>query len=585
MVRVRDGQDDTSRGSGHDAPHADPWLALDAPSAADDRVLVTFLGGLGEIGRNMAAIEVGGKIAVIDVGVFFPNPEHLGVDLILADWSVLRDRADDVVAVLLTHGHEDHIGGLPYFLRDFPDVTVYGTRLTVAFCEAKLEEWDEITPPEFVVVEPGERFDAQGFDVEAIGVSHSIPDSCGFAIRTPHGIVVHSGDFKMDQTPVDGHGTDLAALARVGDERVALLLADSTNADRPGHVKSERTVGRSLREVIAGIDGLLVVASFASHVHRIQQVVDAAAAQGRRPVFVGRSMVRNMAIAAELGYLEVDMSRAVELNDVDRHDRSELVIISTGSQGEPYSALSLMASGDHRRIQVGEGDTIVLASSLIPGNEHAVFKAINGLARRGATVIHQGIADVHVSGHASREDLVLYHNLLEPEHVVPVHGEYRHLKAHREIAVETGCPPENALLCSDGDVVALVDGRAWKAGTVPYGRVYLDGNIDDVGPKLLRDRARLAGDGVCVCVVTVDPSRGTKAGDTIVTQKGVVFSEEADPILAEATRRVDAELERLESKKFTDERALQQHVTQALGRFWRHEIGRRPVILPIVLDA
>ncbi len=554
-------------------------------SSAHPPVVVTFLGGLGEIGRNMATIEVDGKIGVIDVGVFFPNPEHLGVDLIIADWSILKERADDVTAVFLTHGHEDHIGALPYFLRDFPDVTVYGTLLTIAFCKAKLEEFDDISPPDFVVIEPGQRFEHGPFDIEAVGVTHSIPDSCGFAIRTPHGLILHSGDFKIDQTPVDGKTTDLAALARFGDERVDLLLADSTNADRPGHVQSERTVGKSLREEIADVEGLVVVATFASHVHRIQQVIDAAEEVGRRPVFIGRSMVRNMGIASDLGYLEFDPKREVELKDVSNHRPDQLVIISTGSQGEPYSALSLMASGDHKYVQVGDGDVVILASSLIPGNEHAVFRSVNGLARRGARVIHKGIADVHVSGHASRDDLILYHNLIEPEHVVPVHGEYRHLSAHRDIAITTGCPKDQVLLCQDGDTVVLTDGVAVKGEVVKHGRVYLDGLLDDVGPKLLRDRQRLAGDGVCVCVVPIDPQRGSVSGEIIVTQKGVVFSENSEEILAEATSRVEKELAGLKKAKFTDTLALQQHITQALGRFWRHEVGRRPVILPIVVDA
>ncbi|HEX9765471.1 MAG TPA: ribonuclease J, partial [Nitriliruptorales bacterium] len=313
-------------------------------------VRITFLGGLGEIGRNMAAIEIDGALAALDVGVLFPNPEHYGVDLILPDWSWMRERADDVQAVFLTHGHLDHIGAVPYFLRDFPDVTIYGTKLTLAFVEAQLTEWDDIEPPEMVEVTAGDLIDADPFQVEVVQVNHSIPDGCAFAFRTPDGLIVHSGDFKLDQTPVDGKPTDLAHLARLGDEGVDLLLADSTNADVPGHVRSERIIGATLRDEFARAEGLIVVTSFASHVHRIQQVLDAAAEVGRRPVFVGRSMIRNMPIAAELGYLDLDLEALVQLEDVGRHDPSELVVICTGSQGEPYSALSLMASGDHRHI-------------------------------------------------------------------------------------------------------------------------------------------------------------------------------------------------------------------------------------------
>jgi len=546
-------------------------------------VRVTFFGGLGEIGRNMAAIEVDDRVAVIDAGVFFPNPEHLGVDLILPDWSELHGR--EVDAVFLTHGHLDHIGALPYFLQDFPDVTVYGTKLTLAFVKAILDEWEDIDPPEMVEVLPAEIVQHGPFTVEVIQVNHSIPDGCAYAFRTPHGIVVHTGDFKLDQTPVDGLTTDLAHFARLGDEGVDLLLADSTNADVPGHVPTERVVGQSLREEMAKATGLVVVASFASHVHRIQQVLDAAEAVGRRPVFVGRSMVKNMDIARRLAYLDFDHEREVKIEDVPHHDPRELVIISTGSQGEPYSALSLMASGDHKHVQVGEGDTIILASSLIPGNEHAVFRSINGLARRGATVVHKGTARVHVSGHANGGDLTLFHNIVEPEYVVPVHGEYRHLTAHRDIAIATGCPPDQVFVCEDGDVVELEDHVVRRAESVQAGQVFVDGLLPDVGPAVLRHRRRLAGDGVCVCVVTIDPHKGEPVGETLLIQHGVVFEDESGHVIEAATKAVDLELAEVKQPRFADVPAIQRHVTQALGRFWKHEVGRRPVILPIVLET
>lgn len=546
-------------------------------------VTVTFLGGLGEIGRNMAAIEVDGTVVVVDVGVFFPNPEHLGVDLILADWSALRGK--NVTSVFLTHGHLDHIGALPYFVEDFPDVTVYGTKLTLAFCDAILEEWEDLPHPEMVEVVPGDIIEQPGFTVEVVQVAHSIPDGCAFAFRTPHGTIVHSGDFKMDQTPVDGMPTDLAHFARLGDEGIDLLLADSTNADVPGHVPSERTVGKTLRDEIRAATGLVVVTSFASHVHRIQQVLDAAQETGRRHVFVGRSMVKNMAIARSLGYLSFDPEAEVRIEDVAKHDRSELVIISTGSQGEPYSALSLMASGDHKHLEVGEGDTVILASSLIPGNEHNVFRSINGLARRGAKVIHKGLADVHVSGHANADDLTLFHNVLEPEYFVPVHGEYRHLLAHRDIATSTGCPVDHVFICEDGDVVELEDGVVRRGEPVQAGQVFIDGLLPDVGPAVLRHRRRLAEDGVCVCVVTIDPHKGEAVGETLVIQHGVVFEDESGHVIEAATKAVDLELAELSKSRFADLPAVQRHVTQALGRFWRQEVGRRPVILPVVLEV
>ena len=551
-----------------------------------DAVELAFLGGLGEVGRNMATLEVDGRLAVLDVGVLFPDAEHPGVDLILPDWAWLAERADDIEAIFLTHGHLDHVGALPYLLRDLDrSLPVYGTQLTLAFCEAILEEWSDLPQPRFEQIEPGDRVRQGPFDVEAVQVSHSIPDGVAFALRTPHGLIVHTGDFKLDQSPLDGRPTDLAHFARLGDERVDLLLADSTGAESPGHVPPERTIGATVRQHMADAQGLVVVASFASHVHRIQQVLDAAAAVGRRPVFVGRSMVRNMAIAGELGYLDFDEDLVVDLQDVERYDRSQLVVISTGSQGEPFSALSLMAAGEHRTLEVGEGDLVILASSLIPGNEQAVFRSINNLSRRGCTVIHKGVAHVHVSGHASADDLTLFHNIVEAENVVPVHGEHRHLRAHAQIALDTGCLPENVWVCEDGDSLLLEDGEVTRGDGVPTSHVYIDGLLDDVGPALLRDRRRIGEDGICVAIVTIDTHERQVAGDTIVTQKGVVFHEQADDLLEAARKAVDRELDGLPAARFEDPAAVQRHVVQAVGRFWRSETGRRPFILPVVQEA
>ena len=550
----------------------------DAPA-----VEVVFLGGLGSIGRNMATIEVDGRIAVVDCGVLFPDAEHLGVDLILPDWRWLVQRGDDVEAVFLTHGHLDHIGALPYLLRDLDrSVPVYGTRLTLAFVASILREWPELSDVDLREIVPGSMVEHEPFTVEVVQVSHSIPDGCAFAFITPHGTIVHTGDIKLDQTPVDGLPTDLAHFARIGDRGVDLLLADSTNADVPGHIPSERTVGAAIREALSHADGLVVVASFASHVHRIQQILDEAEAFGRRPVFVGRSMVNNMAIARELGYLDFDAAREVAMEDVERHSRSELIVVSTGSQGEPFSALSLMASGEHKHLALGEGDLVILASSLIPGNEQAVFRSINNLARRGVDVVHGGVASVHVSGHAAADDLAILHNVLEPEYVIPVHGEHRHMMAHRRVAITTGCPPEQVLVCEDGDRVLLEDGVVTRGESVPTSHVYIDGLLPDVGPAMLRDRRRLGEDGICIAVVTIDTREAERAAESVITQRGVVLGEHVDELLGTARVAVDAAIDRLSRAKREDTAAVQREVVQTLGRFWRQETGRRPVILPVV---
>lgn len=554
-----------------------------ARTSSTPPVEVVFLGGLGSIGRNMATVEVDGRIAVVDCGVLFPDAEHLGVDLILPDWRWLVARGDDVEAVFLTHGHLDHIGALPYLLRDLDrPLPVYGTRLTLAFVASILREWPDIPAPDLREIVPGSTVAHEPFTVEVVQVSHSIPDGCAFAFTTPHGTIVHTGDIKLDQTPVDGLPTDLAHFARIGDRGVDLLLADSTNADVPGHVPSERTVGAAIREALSHAEGLVVVASFASHVHRIQQILDEAESFGRRPVFVGRSMVNNMAIARELGYLDFDASREIAMEDVERHDRSELIVVSTGSQGEPFSALSLMASGEHRHLALGEGDLVILASSLIPGNEQAVFRSINNLARRGVDVVHGGIAAVHVSGHAAADDLAILHNVLEPEYVIPVHGEHRHMMAHRRIAVATGCPPEQVLVCEDGDRVLLEDGVVSRGDPVPTSHVYIDGLLPDVGPAMLRDRRRLGEDGICIAVVTIDTREAERAADSVITQRGVVLGGHVDDLLSQARAAVDEAIDRLSRAKREDTAAVQREVVQTLGRFWRQETGRRPVILPVV---
>jgi ribonuclease J len=545
-------------------------------------VTVAFYGGLGEIGRNMASIEVDGKIAVIDVGLTFPDAEHHGIDLILPDWSALRARSEDVHCVVITHGHEDHMGALPFFLRDFPGVPIYATKLTLGFIEAKLEEHPDAAA-ELVEVSAGERITTGPFDIELVGVTHSIPDGLAVALHTPHGTILHSGDFKLDQTPIDGKPTDLPHLAQLGDEGVALLLADSTGADYTGHVPSERTVGKTLRDVFAGLEGRIVVTTFASHVHRVQQIIDAADEVGRKVCFIGRSMIRNMPIARELGYLRYADELVVEMDELERMPHSGAVIICTGSQGEPYAALSLMAAGQHRQIQLEPGDTVVMASSVIPGNEHAIFRSINGLFRQGADVVYKQIAGVHVSGHAAADELRYYHNIVRPKYFVPVHGEYRHLIAHGRLATECGLDEDRVLLCEDGDTVVLVDGVAQHGESFSAGRVFVDGlGVGDIGQAVLRDRSKLSSEGICVAVVIVD-QHDLLAETPRIFQQGVIYEPEQADLLDAAAKVVSEELGRITHEG--DPATVRRMTVQALATFWRDQTGRRPVILPIVLEG
>lgn len=545
-------------------------------------VEIAFYGGLGEIGCNMASVEVDGKILLIDVGLIFPDAEHFGIDLILPDWQRLEERAADVHAVVITHGHEDHMGALPFFLRTFTEVPIYGTSLTLGLIEAKLAEHPAIVP-DLRTVKAGERLQTGPFDLEFVGVAHSIPDGLAVAVHTPHGTVLHSGDFKLDQTPIDGNPTDIPHLAAIGDDGVALLLADSTNAETPGFVPSERTIGRTLTDVFAAADGRIIVTTFASHIHRVQQAIDASVSQGRRVCFVGRSMVRNMPIARELGHLFYEDEDVVDMPDVAGLPRDRVTIICTGSQGEPFAALSLMAAGRHRQIELQQGDTVVMASSVIPGNESAIYRSINGLYRQGAHVVHKGVADVHVSGHAAAEELKFFHNVVRPNAFVPVHGEYRHLVAHARIAVECGTPEDQVFVCTDGDTVLLEDGRVRSGQPFRAGRVFVDGlGVGDVGSAVLRHREQLSSEGVCVAVPVVD-ARARIVGAPTVTQTGIIYEPEQSDLLAKAVQALTAELERVDHDG--DLAAIRRLTVQTLARFWRDEVGRRPVIHAHVIEV
>lgn len=544
-------------------------------------VRIAFYGGLGEIGANMASIEVDGKICLMDVGLTFPDAEHYGIDLILPDWSTLLDRAEDIQCVVISHGHEDHMGALPFFLRDFPDVRVYGSRLAVGLLKAKLEEHPG-TKADFIEVEATDRITDGPFDIEFVGVTHSIPDGFATAFHTPHGTILHSGDFKLDQTPIDGKPTDLPHMAEIGDAGVALLLADSTGADTSGHVKSEKSIGKTLRSVFSEAGGRIIVTTFASHVHRVQQIIDAAADNNRKICFVGRSMVRNMPIARDLGYLHYDDRQVVEMREVDHMARDSVVIICTGSQGEPFAALSRMAAGSHKQVRLQVGDTVVMASSVIPGNEHAIFRSINGLFRQGANVVHKGIADVHVSGHASADELRFFHNIVRAKNFVPVHGEYRHMVAHGQIAQDTGLDAANVFICEDGHVLELRDGNVTRGKSFQPGRVYVDGlGVGDVGTAVLRHREALSNDGVCVVVIPVD-AHSKLGGELQIIQQGVIYEQEQQHLIDQAVKLLTSELK---GDGSGDQAQLRRNTAKVLNRFWKDQIGRRPVILPVIVEV
>ncbi|MFV2085093.1 ribonuclease J [Micromonospora sp. LOL_021] len=539
------------------------------------------LGGLGAIGRNMTVFEFDGKLLVVDCGVLFPDVEQPGVDLILPDFAPILDRLADVQAIVLTHGHEDHIGAVPYLLAHKPDIPLVGSQFTLALVEAKLAE--RRIEPYTLTVREGQRERIGPFECEFLAVNHSIPDALAVAIRTPAGLVLHTGDFKMDQLPLDGRITDLAGFARLGAEGVDLLLSDSTNAETPGFVTPERDIGPVLDSIFGKATGRIIVASFASHVHRVQQVIDSAYEYDRKVALIGRSMVRNMGIARDLGLLRIPPGLVVGLDEATALPPDRIVLMSTGSQGEPMSALGRMATGDHRHITVASGDTVVLASSLVPGNETSVYRVINQLARAGATVIHKETAKVHVSGHAPAGELLYLLNVVRPSNLLPVHGEWRHLRAHARLGIESGLDPQRVVLCEDGDVVDLVDGHATLVGHVKSRYVYVDGlAVGDVGESLLTERRILGDGGFIAATVVVDSVTGKVVGGPTVSAKG--FSEDPEafnavvPLITEALGRAAAD-------GITDPHQLQQVVRRIVGRWVNDAYRRRPMIVPTVVEV
>ena len=558
--------------------HPHPNLST-PPKLVDGGLRIVALGGLTEIGRNMTVFEYKSKLLIVDCGVLFPEDNQPGIDLILPDFSYIRDRLDDVVAIFLTHGHEDHIGAVPYLLRERGDIAIYGSALTLALITAKLKE-HRITPLTREVKEGGTE-DIGPFTLEFVAVNHSIPDALAVVINTDAGRVLATGDFKMDQLPLDGRITDLRTFARLGEQGVDLFMVDSTNADIPGFTPSEREIMPALNRVISSTRRRVIVASFSSHVHRVQQVIDIAAQHGRKVVFIGRSMVRNMKIAEDMGYLNVPADLVMDAKDLDQYD-DNVVLICTGSQGEPMAALSRMANGDHQ-IRVGEGDTVILASSLIPGNENSVFRVINELTRFGAKVVHKANAMVHVSGHAAAGELLYCYNIVKPKYVLPIHGEWRHLKANAELAIQSGVPRSNTFIIDNGVVIDLVDHEAEIVGAIPVGFVFVDGqSIGDITESSLKDRRILGEEGFISCVVVIDSQSGKIVAGPDIHARG--FNEDA-AMFDEVKLRIEKALATAVVDGINGTHQLSQIVRKTIGGWVGGEHRRKPMIVPVVIEV
>ena len=558
--------------------HPHPNLSI-PPKLVDGGLRIVALGGLTEIGRNMTVFEYKSKFLIVDCGVLFPEDNQPGIDLILPDFSYIRDRLDDVIGIFLTHGHEDHIGAVPYLLRERGDIAIYGSALTLALITAKLKE-HRITPLTREVKEGGTE-DIGPFTLEFVAVNHSIPDALAVVINTEAGRVLATGDFKMDQLPLDGRITDLRTFARLGEQGVDLFMVDSTNADVPGFTPSEREIMPALNRVISSTKRRVIVASFSSHVHRVQQVIDVSAQHGRKVVFIGRSMVRNMKIAEDMGYLNVPADLVIDAKDLDQYD-DNVVLICTGSQGEPMAALSRMANGDHQ-IRVGEGDTVILASSLIPGNENSVFRIINELTRFGAKVVHKANAMVHVSGHAAAGELLYCYNIVKPKYVLPIHGEWRHLKANAELAIQSGVPRGNTFIIDNGVVIDLVNHEAEVVGAIPVGFVFVDGqSIGDITESSLKDRRILGEEGFISCVVVIDSQSGKIVAGPDIHARG--FNEDA-AMFDEVKLRIEKALAAAVVDGINGTHQLSQIVRKTIGGWVGGEHRRKPMIVPVVIEV
>ena len=549
----------------------------------EQKLQIIPLGGLGEIGKNLTVVRCGDEIIVIDCGLMFPDDEMLGIDLVIPDITYLLENIDLVKAIVLTHGHEDHIGALPYVLRNL-NVPVYGTKLTLGILEGRLRE-NNVDSSSLVPVKPGDLIHIGCFKVGFVNVSHSIADAVALYIKTPLGTIVHTGDFKLDQTPVDGKVTDFHKFAELGDQGVLVMLADSTNAERPGHTLSEKTVGVAFHEAFRNIKDRIIIATFSSNVHRIQQVIDTAHKYNRKVAVLGRSMVNVSNISAELGYLNIPDGVLIDIDEINNYPPSNIVIITTGSQGEPMSALTRMSTSDHRKVGIVPGDTVIISATPIPGNEKLVSRTIDNLLKQGANVIYEKTSGIHVSGHASQEELKLIHNLVRPKFFIPVHGEYRHLRKHAMLAQDLGMPKENVFVAENGNIIEFTKEKGGIVGKVPSGIVLVDGlGVGDVGNIVLRDRRQLSQDGILIIVVTMDKEMGAVVAGPDIVSRGFVYVRESEELMEEAKEKVKMALEKCEDNNITEWAVIKSNVRDALGRYLYERTRRRPMILPIIME-